>query len=91
MPPAVAADIGPAAGIVAAKALCAVIDRVLALRFIGDHGAENQAADDARRDRAAVTTATAAMATAPAAMMPVLNLQQQRMAVGLALQVLGER
>lgn len=89
MPPAVAADIGPAAGIVAAKALCAVIDRVLALRFIGDHGAENQAADDARRDRASVTTAT--MVTAPAAMMPVLNLQQQRMAVGLALQVLGER
>ena len=69
----VAANISHAVGIETAVALRAVVDRLLPLRRIRDHSAENQTADYAGSDRAA----TAAAVTAAAAMtaVSVLHLQ----------------
>src|SRR5665647_2198817 len=86
MPPAVIAEIGLAVGIVAAIALDAVLNTVAALGFVGDDGAEQQAADNPGRNRAAVTAVMAtATSVSRAAAVPVLRLNKQRAVAGLRL------
>ena len=69
--------------IVAAIALRAGVDRLLALRFVGNDGAEDQAGDNAGSHRAAVAMAAATAAVVAAAVPMVLHLHERRIAVGL--------
>ncbi|HEY4983059.1 MAG TPA: hypothetical protein VII24_14240 [Pseudolabrys sp.] len=71
----VAANISHAVGIETAVALRAVVDRLLPLRRIRDHSAENQTADYAGSDRAATATAAAVTAAAAMTAVSVLHLQ----------------
>ena len=76
MPQTVAADIGHAAGIVAAIAPHAVFDPLLSLRLSRDDSAENDAANDTGRNCGTIS-ATVAM---PA---PVPYLNDQGIIAGL--------
>ena len=80
MPQAVTPDISHAAGIVTTKSSCAITYRLLALGFGRDDGAENDAADDACRNRTAI-----AATPVPASATPVLHLNDQGIIVGLRL------
>ena len=92
MTPAVIAEKSHAFWIVAAIALHAVLAPLSALGFVGDDGAEHETAENTGSNRAAVSAAAPATPTAPATSAgpaaPALNLNDQRIAIGLRHQIL---